>query len=124
MNESNAPSTVNTSATLSKRHIRALWEHMARVYGTRWTSNYGTEDDGTWFGGLADLAPDDLKAGFRRCIESGTDWPPSLPTFRAYCTERAPTPPRCHREFPPELPAPRNVATAEKHIARLREVLR
>lgn len=27
----------------------------------------------------------DLGMGIRGCIESGQEWPPSLPAFRAYC---------------------------------------
>lgn len=58
---------------------------MSKIYGHRWVSSYGEEDDGTWLSGLADLTPDHLAAGLRSCLHSGEEWPPTLPAFRNRC---------------------------------------
>lgn len=67
-----------------------VWERMAHMYGHRWTSNYGAEDDGTWRKGLAGLTPAQIGAGFMKCLErrpapGEEDWPPTLNEFRAMC---------------------------------------
>ncbi len=66
-----------------------LWERMTAIYGHRWTSAYGNEDDGTWLQGLAGVTPDQIAAGLSRCLERGDGWPPTLPEFRALCQEGA-----------------------------------
>ncbi len=83
-----------------------LWERMIHLYGHRFSAVFGERamrSDGsltdvahTWAGGLRGITGAQLAAGLRSCIESGTEWPPSLPAFRAMCLpERVP---RCHQE--------------------------
>ena len=83
-----------------------LWERMTHLYGHKFSAVFGeraTRPDGsltdvaqTWAGALCGITGAQLAAGLRSCIESGTDWPPSLPAFRAMCMpERLP---RCHQD--------------------------
>ena len=100
-----APHGANSSA-LNSRMIVNLWERMTHLYGHRFSAVFGeraTRPDGsltdvaqTWAGGLRGITGAQLAAGLRTCIGSGTEWPPSLPAFRAMCLpERVP---RCHQE--------------------------
>lgn len=75
---------------LTDNQMRQVWERMARMYGHRWTSNYGVEDDGTWRKGLAGLTPEQIGAGLVKCLvrkpaPGEEDWPPTLNEFRARC---------------------------------------
>lgn len=72
---------------IEERHIARLWERMVRMYGHKWTSNYGTGDDGTWLAGLRNLEPEQLAHGITLCIISHDDWPPSMPEFRRMCLD-------------------------------------
>lgn len=64
--------------------IADLWVGMARLYGHRWTSNYGTSDRGDmWLRVLGDLTPALLARGIGACCRRGDAWPPSAPEFRA-----------------------------------------
>jgi hypothetical protein len=72
------------------------------MYGHRWKSNYGVEDDGTWRKGLAWLTREQIGAGLVKCLErkpapGEEDWPPTLSEFRAMCLpERVPA---IHRDY-------------------------
>ena len=60
---------------------------MAEVYGHRWTSSYGTVPNQSWVDGLADLTPDEVRAGLVRLKtwEGSGGWPPTMFEFRALC---------------------------------------
>jgi hypothetical protein len=59
---------------------------MTAIYGHRWLSSYGpTDTDDTWAAGLTNLSPSQIGEGVTACINSGEEWPPSLPKFRALC---------------------------------------
>jgi hypothetical protein len=73
---------------LREEHMPLLWMRMARIYGHRWISNHGDADDGTWLEGLAGVTLDGIKRGLEACRDSGEEWPPSLPKFRAMCLGR------------------------------------
>ena len=68
---------------------RTLWLRMADIYGSRWTSAYGEDPDGsageTWAKGLAGVTPQQLADGLTASIASADPWPPTLPEFRARC---------------------------------------
>lgn len=55
------------------------------LYGHKWTSAYGTKDDGTWFAVLAGITPEQIGAGLKHCVSAGEEWPPSAPMFRQMC---------------------------------------
>lgn len=100
-------------------HIDALWQRMARIYGRKWTNNYGEIDDGTWLMGLRDIRPEDLDRAMDRCRLIDSPWPPTLPEFRAMCKAAAGYVP------PPRQPEPKtNPALAERELGKMKRVLR
>jgi len=58
---------------------------MSRIYGHLWLTNFGESDDGTWLEGLRGLTTANLGVGLRQTINSGGQFPPSLPEFRDLC---------------------------------------
>ena len=72
-----------------------MWERMAHIYAHRWTSKMGISaiDDKseltpaakTWATGLADVLSGEINNGLLACIDSGDEWPPSLPEFKKMC---------------------------------------
>ncbi|MAK37929.1 MAG: hypothetical protein CMC15_17350 [Flavobacteriaceae bacterium] len=58
---------------------------MAEMFGTKWTNHYGDEPNTTWAVGLAGLTDKHIARGLNKVIDSGSEWPPSLPTFKAMC---------------------------------------
>ena len=112
--------------TLNDKQMGQVWERMARMYGHRWTSSYGAEDDGTWCKGLAGLEPEQIGRGLVKCLQrrpapGEEDWPPTLTEFRAMCLpERAPA---YHRDYI-ALPRPEQDPNAtEKALATMRAAL-
>ena len=70
---------------LTSAHIESLWIKMTSTYGHRWVSSYGEKDDGTWLAGLRGISKEQIASGYIRLVESGEEWPPSLPEFRRLC---------------------------------------
>lgn len=66
-----------------------LWVMMTSMFGHKWTSAHGLEDDGIWAKTLAGLSGVDIARGMHVCIEQKLPWPPSAPEFRGFC-EAAP----------------------------------
>lgn len=62
---------------------------MAMVYGERWVRDFGPTDDGTWLRRLQGLTPADLDAGVQAIADSGREYPPPLPAFKAICRAAA-----------------------------------
>lgn len=58
------------------------------TFGHRWTSQYGEEDDGTWLQALRGITPDQVRQALQAVEDSGAEWPPTLPQFKAYCRGR------------------------------------
>lgn len=110
---------------LTDRHMGVLWERMAKIYGHKWVSSYGEEDDGTWLTGLHDVTPEQIGVGLEACRVSAEPWPPTLPQFRAMCL---PSRPLCaaHRIALPAPAVPREAraAMADQFMPQLREVLK
>ncbi len=67
-----------------------MWVAMTEMYGTRWTSQYGDEPLPAWRAGLSDLSASQIGAGIMACRNSGNEWPPSLPEFRALAKPNRP----------------------------------
>ena len=67
--------------------VETLWQLMGSMYGTRWTANFGAavDPDRVWTAALHGLDEPQIRSGLRRCVESGLEWPPSAPEFRALC---------------------------------------
>jgi len=112
---------------LTDNQMRQVWERMAHMYGHRWTSNYGVEDDGTWRKGLAGLSPEQIGAGLVKCLvrkpASGEeDWPPTLNEFRAMCLpERVPA---IHRDYVSLPKPPQDKDVVDKSLSAMRGALR
>jgi len=58
---------------------------MSRLYGNKFNSNYGVEDDGTWLMALSGLKRSDLSRGLTALLSIDDDWPPSVPKFKQLC---------------------------------------
>lgn len=82
---SEAASESSPGSGLTDAHVRRLWERMAMIYGHKWTSQYGEQDDGTWLLGLSDVRPEAIRDGLEACIKSDDEWPPGVPEFRRMC---------------------------------------
>lgn len=107
--------------SLGPEHIGELWRRMTAIYGHRWLSSYGpTDADDTWLRGLNGLSPSDLGKGLMACVESGDEWPPTLPAFRRLCKPD----PYPYRNDVPALPVPEiSKERALEHIAECRRAL-
>ncbi len=58
---------------------------MAEIYGMTWETNYGQHDGGMWLVGLQGFTWEDLLHGIERCLDTPSEFPPNLPSFRQYC---------------------------------------
>lgn len=111
---------------------------MAALYGHRWTSNYGTRDDGdTWLHALRGVTPGQLADGIRSCVNRAAerrrvgdeDWPPTAGEFRAMCEEPVVASGmardrRAQRLFRRALPAPPpDPAVVERELSRMKGLL-
>ena len=70
---------------LPEETMSVLWVSMAQMYGTKWTHNYGDEPNATWAAGLAGLTDRHIARGINAVMDSGEEWPPSLPKFKSLC---------------------------------------
>lgn len=89
------------------------------IYGHRWPSAYGLQDDGTWLTGLGDVTPKQVGIGLEKCRISAEPWPPTLPEFRAMCLP-AKRLTAAHSETAGLLPAPR--ADKDKALSELAKI--
>ena len=78
--------------------IDRLWVRMTQIYGSKWTSNYGTEPTKPWIDTFNSMSTGKIKAGLNVLMKSGEAWPPSLIEFIGYC--------QCYKERLTPLPAP------------------
>ena len=69
----------------SPNTLSVLWLAMAEAFGTRWTKSMGDLPTATWEAGLRDLNDKQIARGIYHVINSGDEWPPSLPKFKAHC---------------------------------------
>jgi hypothetical protein len=65
--------------------LSVLWVAMAEMFGTKWTNHYGDTPLTSWAVALADLTDRHIARGIRAVMDSGSEWPPSLPAFKAMC---------------------------------------
>ena len=73
---------------------------------------------------MADMSAADLGVGIRALLESGNDWPPSLPGFRAMCRPAKRENAAMYR-LPPSHQLPHKLsdearAAGRQHIAKLK----
>ncbi len=96
------------------------------MYGHRWKSNYGAEDDGTWRKGLAGLTTIQIGAGLVKCLQrkparGEEDWPPTLNEFRAMCLPERRDP--IHRDAILLPRPPQDPEVAAKHLQAAKDML-
>ncbi len=132
-NEHSPPS--KDSNRIHNRLIARVWTRMAEVYGHKWVSQYGecSDSDGnltsaakTWAEGLASLGDQEMQMrlisrGFSKIVESGDEWPPSLPQFLEMCHVKRLAP--YHRIAKLELPAPTDPELARATLAEIKSKL-
>ena len=81
-----------------------------------------------WAAGLADVTPEQVRRGLNALT---SEWPPTLPEFKALCLNRGKNGfgldyvPECYREVRHErlLDKPRDEGLAKKHLADMRAAL-
>lgn len=78
---------------LSDRLLSQLWDKMAAMYGSKFTSQFGLTADDTWQRVLAGLTPEQLAHGLSRCRDrkkpdgSIDYWPPGCLELRSMCLD-------------------------------------
>lgn len=98
---------------------------MAGMFGiSKVESTLGRADDGTWLAGLQDMSTRDLARGLKRLLDSGKEWPPSLPEFRKMCqrTEQEKLP--MYRLLTRDKPKPRDMERQRELKAKAMAVLK
>jgi len=71
---------------ITERHMEALWRRLEAIYGTKFSDQFGTAIE-VWFRTFQEkgIEADDIKRGIDACIDSGDQFPPSLPAFLRMC---------------------------------------
>lgn len=75
---------------LDRDTIMDLWRAMVRMYGHKWTSNYGEMPDpgNVWARCLKGLTAEQIKTGLGACVSLALEWPPSAPQFLNLCMKK------------------------------------
>lgn len=73
---------------LSREMIQEVWLLMTRLFGHKWTSQFGDQIDpgNVWAASLKGLSKEQVKHGLNCLVLQGAEWPPSAPEFRKLCT--------------------------------------
>jgi hypothetical protein len=64
-----------------------LWKAFARMFGGRWSSQYGASDNGTWGMALRFVDNNSFEEAIDRVIRDGSGFPPTLPEFVSICSK-------------------------------------
>ena len=105
---------------------------MTKLFGSRWSSQFGDCDDGTWASALRGVSTPVLADAIGRVAMSGSEFPPSLPEFLAICGRAAGLPDTatayadaCHRRWshPVVYEAARRVGVHELRTRAERDML-
>ena len=107
------------------------WEVLSEAFGASFVNQYGEQPNRFWRYALCGLSLDELRRGIEHVRDSGREYPPSAPVFRALCLTELPRQ-RAMREINDYQPAlamtaderSRRVLLAEQHVARCREILK
>lgn len=99
---------------------------MGQIYGHRWSSSFGEEDTGNvWLAGLKGVSHSALRLGLSLCVTLNSEWPPTLPEFRAMCIEKTTRNDKghgayngAHRLVRPALPVPAEIIKQRKALGR------
>ena len=118
-NEHSPPS--KDSNRIHNRLIARGWTRMAEVYGHKWVSQYGECSDSDGNLTSAEMLMRLISRGFSKIVESGDEWPPSLPQFLEMCHVKRLAP--YHRIAKLELPAPTDPELARATLAEIKSKL-
>jgi len=71
----------------ASRLTAVVWQFMTSMYGHTFQSAFGAavDPDGVWRAAVADLTEVQVRHGLRRVMDSGKEFPPGAPLFRALC---------------------------------------
>jgi len=71
---------------ITERHMEALWQRFEAIYGKKFGEEFGNAIE-FWFRAFQEkgLRGEDLKRGLDACLDSGDQFPPSLPKFLRLC---------------------------------------
>lgn len=98
-----------------------VWAAFAQFYGEQWFKKYGEQPLELWRKLLADVEWERLKRGVKLALNSGSDFPPSLPKFMEYCARTFGE--QTAQKALPQSPKS-STETALKHLAEAQEILR
>lgn len=107
---------------VTAKDIDEVYRRMTRLYGHRFTSNFGETDDGTWLMALSGLKRSDLSRGLTALLKTDDDWPPSVPRFRQMCMGEVENQlsKASHKEYVSIAPINTSPDDAKKNISELR----
>ena len=103
--------------------VERLFSRFAAMYGAQkvaamWQGADIEEVKRTWADQLGRFPPAAMSSALQAVVDSGKEWPPTLPEFVALCKEFN------HPESAgPALPAPRDREKAAVQLARIKEML-
>ena len=75
-----------TGSPITSRHMEALWGRFEAIYGKKFAEEFGDAIE-IWFRTFQErgIKPEDIKRGIDTCLDSGDQFPPSLPKFLRMC---------------------------------------
>jgi len=75
-----------TGSPTTSRHMEALWGRFEAIYGKKFAEEFGDAIE-IWFRTFQErgIKPEDIKRGIDACLDSGDQFPPSLPKFLRMC---------------------------------------
>jgi len=71
---------------IDERIMEALWSRLGHIYGNKFSDEFGNSIE-FWFRAFQEkgLCAEDIKHGLDACLDSGDQFPPTLPKFLRMC---------------------------------------
>lgn len=102
----------------NKTPAHMVWSAMTQMYGEAWIKRHGERPTEIWHKMLKGMSMDRLKRGLRATLESGSEFPPSLPRFIECCAKRF------DEIYPTALPKPKgDKELAFKALDEMKQIL-
>ena len=64
-----------------------VWSRLIEIYGSKWTSNYGSHPSKMWIEAIARLSDAEIKLGLQKLASKDSPWVVNLGQFQAACRE-------------------------------------
>ena len=113
-----------SSTLISAKHISRLWILMTEMYGHKWLKSFGEQDQGTWLRVLGNVTVEQMRRGIEIIANSGSEWPPSLPEFKAMCLGMGNHKVhKSHQIFKGLAPPEPDIEMVENCLSELREIV-